>query len=1126
MATLEEQITQLEAAIAAQEALRPTIGDAAVETATAALRAQLDALRAQQHAESPAAGSMAPDQLLERLQSYLPQGLAEKMRATGAIEGERRQVTVLFADLAGYTALSELLDPEEVSTLSNGILKELAEAVFQYEGYVDKFLGDAIMAVFGAPVAHEDDPERALRTALDMRERMERFNRLHIDRLGRPLALHIGVNTGTVVAGSVGSDLRMTYTVMGDTVNTASRLQGAALPGQVLVSRDTYRLARAAFTFLALEPIRVKGKRDLLDVYELHQAKLVPSKARGLRDFVPVFVGRQPEMEQLQGVMGELQAGRGRIVAVSGEAGIGKSRLMAEWQAEIGYRVTWVEGRCLAYKSVVPYGPFLDMFQRLADITADHTEDMARWRLDVFTQRFFPGNVEARAVMANLLVLPLSQDERDVLALLTPKQLRQRLFDLVTSLISQLAAEQPVVLVIEDAHWADAASMELFEHLFGLTDSLPVALVSVSREAAGEEIRARYAERLTEVKLAPLEEDTSTEMVARLLEVGELPPNLRELVVGKAEGNPFFVEELIRTLIERGALAQTEDGRWEITPLIETITVPDTLNGLLMARLDRLPPRTKWLAQQAAVIGRFFLYRVLRHMVETGAGMDEDLGQMEREDLIRERAHDPELEYMFRHALTQEVAYQSLLGPRRRELHRKVAEAMESVFADRLSEQVPFIAEHYSQAEAWQQAHAYHVRAGDAAARLYAYTEARHHYRRALDAIARLDETDDTRRLHIDAAIMHAAVSDRSLAPEETLGHLTLAEQKLAALSEPDSKRMVRVHYWKGRMLALAGAQGEAAGYFARVLQKSSELDDKELLVIPTFSIGMLSFMQGAFDKATGLLGQVIEPFERAGNWTDWVVAAAFHGVALAGMGNYLAGLAEIERALARAQELNVLTEVSTAGAALAKAHILGGDLPAAEQAGRMVVEVASRSEDQLVAFIGHFVEGWAQARSGDLRSAGASMAQAQAIVDERHGQVFYADWFLAALAELALRAGDYGQAIGLAQKSIEIAGHFEALMGPGMARRVWGQALAAQTPPRWDEAKDQLAQSLALLESGQNRLEAARTEVAWGAVCREQGDHAGAREHWAKAAVQWETSSLAGELQKVQDLMAQLPEA
>jgi class 3 adenylate cyclase/tetratricopeptide (TPR) repeat protein len=1125
MATLEEQIAQLEAAIAAQEALRPTVGDAVVDAATAALRTQLDALRAQQAAET-AAGALAPDELLERLQSYLPEGLADKMRATGAIEGERRQVTVLFADIAGYTALSETLDPEEVSDISSGILKELAQAVYQYEGYVDKFLGDAVMAVFGAPVAHEDDPERALRSALDMRERLERFNRLHIDRLGRPLALHVGVNTGTVVAGSVGSDLRMAYTVMGDTVNTASRLEGAALPGQILVSRDTYRLARAAFTFLALEPIRVKGKRDMLDVYELHQAKLVPSKARGLRDFAPVFVGRRAEMQQLNEVMDGLQDGRGRIVAISGEAGIGKSRLMAEWQAQIRPLVTWIEGRCLAYKSVVPYGPFLDMLQRLADITADHTEDMARWRLDVFVQHFFPGSLEAKAIFANLLVLPLSQEERDLLAMVTPKQVRQRLFDLVTSLVSQLAAEQPVVLVIEDAHWADAASRELFEHLFALTDTLPVVLASISREPPDEAFRARYADKLTDIQLTPLQEDTSTEMVAKLLEVPELPSNLRQLVVGKAEGNPFFVEELIRTLIERGALAQTEDGGWEVTPLIETITVPDTLNGLLMARLDRLPPRTKWLAQQAAVIGRFFLYRVLRHMVETSAGMDEDLGQMEREDLIRERARDPELEYMFRHALTQEVAYQSLLGPRRRELHRKVAEAMETVFADRLAEHVPFIAEHYSQAEAWPQAHAYHTRAGDSAARLYAYTEARHHYRRALDAINKLEETDDTRRLHIDTALHHVTVSDRSIAPEENLAHLTTAEQKLQALSEPDLQRLVRVQYWKGRMLTLAGAQGEAAGYFAQVLQKAEQLEDKEMLVIPTFSIGMLSFMQGAFDKAAGLLGQVITSFEQAENWTDWVIAVAFRGLALAGMGNYLTGVAEIERALARAQELNVLTEVATAGSALAWAHILGGDLPAAEKAGRMVVEVSSRSEDRLVEFIGYFVQGWAQARSGNLPAAGPSMAQAQAIVDERHGQVFYADWFVAALAELAFRAGDTGQAIGLAQKSIEIAAHFDATMGPGMARRVWGQALAAQTPPHWDEAKEQLAQSLSLLEAGQNRLEAARTEVAWGAVCRDQGDYAGAREHWAKAAVQWETSSLAGELQAVQALTAQLPGA
>ncbi|MBN2393465.1 MAG: AAA family ATPase [Anaerolineae bacterium] len=703
MSDLEEQISKLKTAIAVQETLRLTLGDVVADTTIAALRAQLDALRAQRQAT--AHPKLVPEQLLERLKSYLPQGLAEKMQGVGHIEGERRQVTVLFADISGFTALSEKLDPEQVVALTNAVLKEMAIAIYQYEGYVDKFLGDAVMAVFGAPVAHEDDAERALRAALLMRERLEAFHQRQAHLLSPPLSIHIGVNTGTVIAGNVGSDLRMSYTVMGDTVNTASRLEDASKPGQILVSRATYRLVRGAFTFLALEPIRVKGKQEPLTVYELQQAKSVPLKMRGLRNLASAFVGRESEMAQLRAVLDDMNAGRGCVVSVSGEAGIGKSRLMAEWRAEIlsDERATWLEGRCLAYTTSIPYGPFLDLIRRYAGIREEQSEDAARERLNAVAERFFPGDAEVKAVFASLLALQLSDKERDLLKMLPGEQLRKRLFALLEAFFVQLAKEHPILLVIEDMHWIDATSLELTEHLLALVENLPFTVVGVSRQQPGAvpslaKAQAQHPERFTALTLEPLSGDNSLEMVAQLLTIDELPPALQNLIVNKAEGNPFFVEEVIRMLIEHGTLHQAERGsgvRWEATSLIETIAVPDTLHGLLMARLDRLPAETKWLAQQASVIGRIFLYRVLQHIVESNAYIDKDLDRMQHDDLIRERMRDPELEYMFCHALTQEVAYESLLAERRKELHRKVGKAMEAIFAGRIAEFTVVIGEHY-----------------------------------------------------------------------------------------------------------------------------------------------------------------------------------------------------------------------------------------------------------------------------------------------------------------------------------------------------------------------------------------------------------------------------------------------
>jgi class 3 adenylate cyclase len=388
MNTANDQVAQLQAAIDAFERQRATVGDEVVDTAIAALREQLDALRIQ---ERGAGSGRAPtraglgghraelaSQALESLRSHLPPDLEAKARAAPAIEGERKQVTVLFADLSGFTTISERSDPELIRDFQTDLFRELARLIYQYEGFVEKFVGDAILAVFGAPVAHEDDPERALRVALAMRERIAVLNRRWSERLGARVTLHIGVNTGLVVAGKIGSDLDSdggAYAVSGDTVNSAARLQNAAQPGQILVSRTTYRLAQEAFTFQALEPVQVKNRREPLDVYELTRARYLPGKMRGVRELGQSFVGREAVLAQLEAVITSLGEGESaRTVLITGEAGLGKSRLVAELCKSTRDRVLWLEGRCFAHTQMLPYGPFLDMLRRDAGILDDDSQ--------------------------------------------------------------------------------------------------------------------------------------------------------------------------------------------------------------------------------------------------------------------------------------------------------------------------------------------------------------------------------------------------------------------------------------------------------------------------------------------------------------------------------------------------------------------------------------------------------------------------------------------------------------------------------------------------------------------------------------------------------------------------------
>jgi class 3 adenylate cyclase/tetratricopeptide (TPR) repeat protein len=1131
MSSLEEQISHLQAAIAAQEALRPTLGDAVVEAALTALRAQLEALRAlQRAAEHPQTG-LPPEQLLARLQSYLPKELAEKMRATGRIEGERRQVTVLFADLTGFTALSERLDPEVVAAVANDVLKQLAEAVYQYEGYIDMFAGDAVMAVFGAPVAHEDDPERALRAALAMREQLEQLNRRWIDRLGDPLAVHIGINTGPVVAGSVGTDLRLAYTVMGDTVNTASRLGDAARPGQILVSRDTHRLVHEAFTFLALEPLTLKGKRGPLTVFELQHARLQPGKSRGLKDLASAFVARRREMAQLRDVMQELAAGRGRIVTLTGEAGIGKSRLMAEWRAEIGDRARWLEGRAFALTTALAYGPFLDLVRRYAGITDDDSEAQARARLRAAVAALFPDSLEAPALLSHLLAMRLSPDEENLLSSLPAESLRGRLFAHIEEMLVRLTEERPVWLVLEDLHWADLTSLALLKHLLPLTEYRPLAIVSVFRRRSDEIPRqlydvaqARYADGFTEISLAPLSDAASVALVERLLSTPSLPDTLKALILDKAEGNPFFVEEVVRSLIERGALARSECGEgWIATPVMESVTVPDTVQGVLMARLDRLPEATKWVAQQAAVIGRVFLYRVLRQMSVNAPGIDADLSHLEREELIRERVRRPEVEYIFKHALTQEVAYQSLLVPRRKELHRRVGEAMEVLFAERLPEFYGILANHFARGEAWEKAADYLIQAGDAAARLYAYAEARQHYLGALEALARLPDTDETRRRRVDTTTQFASVA---LAgdPERNLALLTAAEPLAQALPGPDGTpggdrlRLARVWVWTARSHFYHKSFREALSYSRRAMPVAQASGDEALAVLASTILARVMFWQGQFGEAAPLFARAAAPLEAAAHWTEWTLNGALLGCALAAQGQYAAGLDEVRRGLTRAGAMNNPSGVILARVFLSISHLMGRDLQCALEESRAAAQLAEQSGESLWIYSSCGYRAWAESRLGNHGAAVQSMVRSQAVREGYGVRLFMDDWFAAANAEIALNAGRLEDALALAKETIAAAEAEENLFAQGLAHRVWGVALAALDPGRAEETESQMRASLHCLETGEARLEAAWTHLAWARLCCDRGDRTAANVHREAATHQLAASGLTEALTRIRE--------
>lgn len=1128
-AQIEQQIAQLNAALAGQESLRASLGDAVIETILATFRAQIENLRGQlvALAQPQPATPLSPEQMLNRVQSYLPHELAAKIQASGNSHGERKQVTVMFADLSGFTALSERLDAEEVALLTSEALKELAEAVYQYEGYIDKFVGDALMVVFGAPLSHEDDPERALRTALAMRERLEIFNRRWQGRLDEPLRLHIGINTGQVIAGNVGTDMRLSYTVMGDTVNTASRLEGAAQPGQTLVSRQTYRLTQEAFTFQALDPIQVKGKREPIVSYELQRARLMPGKARGLKGLTAQMIGREAEMARLQEVVEALEQGQGRLVMISGEAGLGKSRLISEWQQWADQRVRWLEGRGFAHTTDLAFGPFLDLFRRYSGIKDEDTEAEARQRFQTAVATIFPNNAEAAAIFGSMLAMRLAPAESDLINQMPADLYRRRLFELIKELFVKLATVKPVVLVLEDVHWADATSLELVEYLLPLVKQLPLALVRVSRshtdpiapKLTPPEIEG-YAPFLVRIPLAPLSDDSSSTMISQLLATPNMPEQVNELIVGKAEGNPFFVEEVIRALVDRGALIRTENGEgWQPTHLLESVNVPDTLQGVLMSRLDRLPDETKVVVQQASVIGRIFLYRVLQGLSDQMLGIDTDLSHLEREELIRERSRQPEVEYIFKHALTQEVAYQSLLGPRRIILHRRVGEVLERIFAERLAEFQTIIARHFLLGKVWDKAATYLTQSGEAAARQYAYAEARTSYRDALLALDHLPANPANNAARIDVTTRLVSVSYGSDKPEALL--LRLREVEIVAFRLQDTRRLAQVHYWMGRELYYNNQMREAAGYFQRVLAVGQELNDAELLAFPASVMGRLLVLQGQFKQAMVLLTQAAPALERAGNWEEWVLNLSFQGTATAIQGQYGLAVIQEEKAIAFARQINNATALSAVYVIASFVQMVGGNGPAMLETARNAVEVARQAGDKLFLYVAMGIRSWAENICGDTVAASRSITETKAMAQNLGGQVVMAEYYAIAEAEIALNTAQHAASLELAATAVKVAQSVGNNYAAGLAQRVWGQAWASQPLPNYPAAHTHLETSVGLLEGCAALLDLARTHLVWGKLLLAQGDTAAAKPHLAAAHDQFERSQLANEIAAAQSALA-----
>lgn len=669
-------------------------------------------------------------------------------RTNRAMEGQRRVVTMLFMDVVGSTAMAENLDPEDWAEIMDRAFDVLIPTVYRYEGTVARLMGDGLLAFFGAPIAHENDPERAILAGLAMLDVLPAFQKEIQRDIDADFKIRIGINTGTVVVGGIGSDYRMEYTAMGDAVNVASRMESTAKEMTIQVSEDTYKLAAPLFEFKELGDIEVKGKSEPIQTYQVLEVKAEPGRVRGIAGLDAPMIGREDEFEKMRAAAEMLVTGRGGIVTLIGEAGLGKSRLVDETKALVAgmdVPINWIEACSVSYDTRRPYGLFQSQLRDLCGIAdGDSPEEVREKSLENIAE--LPETIQTMIKRQVELLLDIEMGSGQ--PAVKDEAFQAELFEQTLTLWQTFAELTPQIVVYDDIHWSDPASIELLLHMLQLANTHPILFICVMRhhrEAPGWQVKltgdTQYPHCYTELVLKPLSSVESSALVNNLLTISDLPEEIFELVLRKAEGNPFYVEEVVRTLIEEEIVVRTDDGMlWKADVAVADIAIPDNLQALLLARIDRLEEETRRTLQMASVIGRSFYFRVLEKISDMVDTLQPQLIKLQQVELISEQARLPELEYIFRHELTRDAAYESILKRNRREFHLKVAGAMEQLFADRLEEEAHLLGLHYEEAREWEKALAYYRIAGDHSARLYANAEAEQHYGKAIELCKKVDD--------------------------------------------------------------------------------------------------------------------------------------------------------------------------------------------------------------------------------------------------------------------------------------------------------------------------------------------------------------------------------------------------
>jgi class 3 adenylate cyclase/tetratricopeptide (TPR) repeat protein len=980
------------------------------------------------HCGTPLTGTTtaaAPPPLAPRPQTpqaYTPKHLAEKiLTSKAALEGERKQVTVLFADLKGSMELLADRDPEEARQLLDPVLERLMAAVHRDEGTVNQVMGDGIMALFGAPMAHEDHAVRACFAALAMQDAIHRYSAEVRRAHGVEVQIRVGLNAGEVVVRAIGNDLHMDYSALGQTTHLAARMEQLAAPGRIRLTAETQRLAEGFVQVNARRPVPVKGLTGPIEVFELVGAsgtrrRLQATAARGLTR----FVGREAEMEALHQALERARAGHGQVVALIGEPGVGKSRLVYEFlhsHRTQGWLI--LESSSVAYGKATAYLPVCDLLKAYC-----HRDDLRTVRAKVTRQLLALDEHLQDTVPAVLALLEALPAESPFLQL-DPLQRRRRTLEALKRILLRESQVQPLLLVFEDLHWIDSETQAVLDLL---VESLPTARVLVLVNYRPEYQHGWVNKTFyTQVRLDLLPKMRADACLQALLgdDPGLAP--LSQLLIARAQGNPFFLEESARTLLETGVLVGKR-GTYRLAKPFDTWQVPATVQALLGARIDRLPPEDKRLLQTAAVIGTEVAWPLLQAIADTpDEALYRSLGHLQAAEFLYETSLFPEGVYTFKHALTHEVAYGGLLQERRRALHAHLVEALEALAGDRRDDQVERWAHHALRGEVWEKALAYSCQAGDKAHGRSAYREAVVNYEQALVALERLPDSRAATEQAIDLRLgLHAALNALGAPPALMLDHLRRAETLAQTLG--DQLRLGRVYATLGDNFRVAGEVDHAITYSRHALTMGATLGDVGLQARAHLILGNAYYDGGDYSRAVESLEQNMAALQGDLRYARFgslnIVAASSRSwlsYCHAELGAFMEGLAMTEEGLRIAETANHPFGLIEACYALSVVHLGKGE---AQRAIPVLERAMSLCQDwHILLFISRLAAGLGLAYALDGRGV-AGLALVEHGVEQAfaRGRARPLTTAVAWLSEAYLRVGRLADAHTHAVQALDLA--------------------------------------------------------------------------------------------------------